>query len=328
MNHRRALSSALCSLAALALIPLAASAAPAGPPIKITQTQNTLEITIDGKPFTTYRFNPTPDDPEWHRPYFFPVLSADGVDLTSDQWRLQQAQPDAAAKKKIDHPWHRSVYIAHGDINGLDHWTHKSGEKKLQNHLKFTQLDDTGFIEELAWEGKEPGKPVLTEVRTVRFLAYADGARSIDVTTKITAASGDAVFKVKPLNVSGVEAGWLAVRVNPSISAAKGKHVITSSAGVKGEKDSRLKPADWCDYSGPIGDKTYGVAEFDHPANPGHPTPFHVREFGMITHIGIHDWTLKAGDSQSFRHLLLFHPGDAASAQLDERYKEFAAPAR
>jgi hypothetical protein len=208
-------------------------------------------------------------------------------------------------------------------VNGLDHWTHKEVK---QQHLKFTKVAGDTFVEELAWEGKEPGKPVLTEVRTVRVIAYDDGARALDVTSVLTAASGDAEFKVKPLNVSGVEAGWLAARVAPSISAGvkDGKSKITSSARASGEKEAREKPADWCDFSGPIDGKIYGIAEFDHPSNLGHPTPWHVRAFGLITHIGTHDWTLKAGQSQTFRHELLFHAGDGASAKLDERYKEFA----
>jgi hypothetical protein len=295
----------------------------AAPEVKIVQAKDSLEITVGGKPFTTYRFAATPLDQAWHRPYFYPVLLADGVEVTSDQWRLQQRQPDEAAKKKIDHPHHRSVWISHGDVNGLDHWTHK--EVKEQ-HVKFSKVEGDTFVEELAWEGKEPGKPVLTEVRTVKVIAYDDGARALDVTSVLTAASGDAEFKVKPLNVSGVEAGWLAARVAPSMSDGikGGKSKITSSSGATNEKTAREQPATWCDFSGPIDGKTYGIAEFDHPNNPGYPTPWHVRAFGLITHIGTHDWTLKQGQSQAFRHLLLFHTGDGASAKLDERYKEFA----
>ena len=297
----------------------------AAPSIKLTQSPTALEITIDDKPFTTYRFAPTPEDPAWHRPYFYPVLLADGTEITSDQWRLQQKQPTEAAKKKIDHPHQRSVWVGHGDVNGADHWTHKEFQ---QRHVKFTRIDPDGFVEELTWDGKEgPDKPVLTETRTVKIIAYADGARGIDVISTITAANGDAVFKVKPLNVSGVEAGWLAARVAPSISdAVKSSPAnITSSAGTKGENQTREKPETWCDYAGPIDGKTYGIALFDHPNNPGHPTPFHVRAFGLLTHIGTHDWTLKANQSQSLHHRLIFHTGDAKSANLDQRYKEFAA---
>lgn len=297
----------------------------AAPVVKIEQKPEALDITIDGKPFTTYRFAPTPDDPAFHRPYFYPVLSDDGVELTSDQWRLQQKQPTEAAKKKIDHPHQRSVFVGHGDVNGADHWTHKDKENEQQRHLKFTAVGPDSFTEELTWDSKEPNKPLLAETRTVRIIAYDDGAHAIDVTSKLTAVNADAVFKVKPLNVSGVEAGWLAARVAPSISDAIKDHKsqITSSAGATTEKEARQRPATWCDYSGPIGAKTYGITLFDDPKNPGSPTPFHVRNFGLLTHIGIHDWTLKQDQSQSIRHRLLFHNGDAKSAKLDERYREF-----
>ncbi len=317
---RNSIRLSLCALCALA------ANLQAAPTVKITQTPTALEITIDGKLFTTYRFAPTPDDPAWHRPYFYPVLSTDGVEITSDQWRLQQKQPTEAAKKKIDHPHQRSVFVGHGDVNGADHWTHKDKENEQQRHLKFTAVGPDSFTEELAWDSNEPNKPLLTETRTVKIIAYDDGARAIDVTSSLTAKNGDAIFKVKPLNVSGVEAGWLAARVAPSISDGIKDHKsqITSSAGATSEKEAREKPATWCDYSGPIDGKTYGIALFDHPTNPGSPTPFHVRNFGLLTHIGIHDWTLKQDQSQTIRHRLLFHIGDGKSANLDARYKEFA----
>jgi hypothetical protein len=289
----------------------------ANPTIKIAENKDTLEVTVDGKPFTTYRFNPTSDDPDFHRPIFFPVLADDGTAYTSDRAR------ETAGKAKREHPWHRSVWIGHGDMNGIDHWSHRDNDKKLQRHVKFDSISDDGFVEELTWDGKEEGKPVVTEIRTVKFIAYEDGARAMDVTSKLTAASGDVVFKVKPLNVSGVEAGWLSARINQVIPDSKqGK--ITSSAGATNEKSAREMPATWCDYSGKINDKTYGIAEFDDPKNPGHPAPFHVRQFGLITHLGTLNWTLPDGQSQTFHHRLLFHPGDGASAKLDERYKEFA----
>jgi hypothetical protein len=308
--HRSVL---LCVLCASAVNSFAGS-----PAIKVTESKDTLDITIDSKPFTTYRFVEQSDDPDYHRPYFFPVLAADGTAYTSDRAR------ETAGQAKREHPWHRSVWVGHGDLNGLDHWSHRENDKKLQRHVKFDSISDNGFVEELAWEGKEEGKPVLSEIRTVKFIAYDDGARAIDVTSKFTAASGEVVFKVKPLNVSGVEAGWLSARINEQIPQGKqGK--ITSSSGATDEKSARTLPANWCDYSGPIDGHIYGIAELDDPKNPGHPTPFHVRQFGLLTHLGTLNWTLKDGDSQSFHHRLLFHAGDAANAKLDERYKGFVA---
>ncbi len=313
MNHpRRTLSVLFCALCVSTVNSFAAT-----PQIKITENKDTLDLTIDGKPFTTYRFNPTPDDPDFHRPLFFPVLADDGTGYTSDRAR------ETAGQAKREHPWHRSVWVGHGDMNGIDHWSHRDNDKKLQRLSSSIQSPAMGFVEELTWDGKEEGKPVVTEVRTVKFIAYDDGARAMDVTSKLTAASGDVVFKVKPLNVSGVEAGWLSARINEQVPQGK-KGKITSSSGAADEKSARSQPAVWCDYSGPIDGKMYGIAEFDDPKNPGHPAPFHVRQFGLITHLGTLNWTLGDGQSQTFHHRLIFHPGDGASAKLDERYKEFA----
>ena len=114
------------------------------------------------------------------------------------------------------------------------------------------------------------------------------------------------------------------VRMAKTIGVADGGGTIRNSEGGVDEAGCFRLPARWCDYSGPIGEKTYGIALFDDPKNPGSPTPFHVRDFGLLTHIGIHDWTLKQDQSQSIRHRLLFHNGDAKSAKLDDRYREFA----
>src|SRR5438105_1880437 len=71
------------------------------PAIKIVEGKDALEITIDGKPFTTYHFNPTADDPEFHRPYFFPVFSSDGVQMTADRAK------ETVGQATREHPWHR-----------------------------------------------------------------------------------------------------------------------------------------------------------------------------------------------------------------------------
>src|SRR5436853_5930899 len=109
-------------LAAIIFLSSARLFAAAGdaPVIHIAQSEQTLDVTIDGKPFTTYRFAQASDDPEWHRPYFFPVLSTNGVALTADRDR------ETIGQAKREHPWHRSVWVGHGDVNGIDHWSHRA----------------------------------------------------------------------------------------------------------------------------------------------------------------------------------------------------------
>src|SRR5258708_7717505 len=99
----------ICFVACLvSCIPKIAAAAPA---IKISEAKDSLDVTVDGKPFTTYRFAQMADDPEFRRPYFFPVLSADGVPITADRDRETMGQ------SKREHPWHRSVLLVHRHVH-------------------------------------------------------------------------------------------------------------------------------------------------------------------------------------------------------------------
>jgi hypothetical protein len=303
----RTLPAAL-ALAAIAAVCSAQTTRPAA--IAITQDKTELRITIGNAPFTTYRFAPTPDDPHWNRPYFFPVLAADGTEVTSDQQR------EALKNPKVDHPHQRSLWVGHGNINGADHWLDK---KYQQRHLAFTSITPDSFTETLAWDGDGPD-PVLTETRTVRVIAYPDGSRALDITSAFTAPGADAKFTCKPLNVSGVEAGLCSVRMaKPLLDNPAATKKITTGSGASTEKDARSAPAPWCDYSGLINDKPYGVAMVNWPQNPGGDTAWHVRLFGLLAHIGPLTWTLPKGQTATFRHLVIIHAGDAVAAHINDK---------
>ena len=73
------------------------------------------------------------------------------------------------------------------------------------------------------------------------------------------------------------------IRTHPALrlrgSVAKGKAV--NSGGISG-KSVWGKRAEWVDYWGKIGKQTVGVAIFDHPSNPRHPTWWHARDYGLV----------------------------------------------
>ena len=91
--------------------------------VKLTQDATSVKVTIDGKEFTTYHFL-AGDDANFHRPFAYPVNAADGQLVTSDQ---EVTNPK-------EHPHHRSFWVAHGSVNGIDHWAHKGHR---QRHVKF-----------------------------------------------------------------------------------------------------------------------------------------------------------------------------------------------
>jgi hypothetical protein len=291
-----------------------AAAATAGT-VTIQQHDTDLVVQIDGTPFTTYRFAPTPDDPHWQRPYFWPVLMADGTEITSDQTRVAEKDP------KTDHPHQRSIWVGHGDVNGANHWTRSLQQ---QRHVRFTKVEGDTFVEELTWDAKDapPTSPVLTETRTVRFFAYQDGARAIEIASEFTAPNGNVNFKCKPLNVSGVEAGLCSVRVaKPITDGPDTAKWITTSAPASGEQEARQKSAAWCDYTGLIHGQKYGIAMVNWPKNPGGDRPWHVRKFGLLAHIGPLNWMLPDHTSATFKHLIILHKEDPDLAAISVKAK-------
>jgi hypothetical protein len=318
----------LCSI----VFGTATRAAAAAADVKIIQADTHLDVTVGGQAFTSYWFGKR-DDRIFVRPFFDPVLAAGEVDVTADQYALKQKDPTNA---KIDHPHHQSLWVGHGDVNGVDHWMlgkDNKGEKSAkQRHIKFDAIESDGFVEELVWDDND-AKPMLNEVRTVKFAAYPDGSRAIDLTSAFTPADGPVTFN------DTKEAGLMAVRmagqiaVDPTITQSTGK----GGEKMAGEKETWGQRADWCDESGKIDGKPFGVAVFDAPANPRHPAYWHVRAYGLLaanifglsaydknTPKGAGNLVIEKGITVTFRHRAVIHTGMATDAKLDEKYKEFA----
>jgi len=85
-----------------------------------------------------------------------------------------------------------------------------------------------------------------------------------------------------------------------------------------------------------IGDTGYF---FDHPGSFRHPTPWHVRTYGLFTANPFGSkaldktrpsvaFELAAGERLKLRHRFLFHTGDTKSAKIAEAYTAYAKEAR
>lgn len=309
MKHLTALFAAILLIAAA---PLSA----ADSDVKLKEENGRVIVTVGEKPFTVYHFGDAEGRP-YVRPYFYPVRAADGVEVTSDQ-----------VVSGGDHPHHRSLYVAHGDVNGADHWSFAQKPEPKQRHVRFSKLDGDTLVQELEWESKGGGEVLLRETRTVRFFAFDDVQRGIDFTLTFAPTSQRVTFG------DTKEAGLCAVRVKKSISD---KPTLTNSRGQAGEKQVWGKPAEWCDLSGPIDGKPYGVAVLDHPKNPRHPATWHARDYGLLAAniFGLHDFdrklkkgtgdfVIEPGKTATFRYRVVIHTGDAKAAKLDEKFREFA----
>jgi hypothetical protein len=170
------------------------------------------------------------------------------------------------------------------------------------------------------------GSTLLVENRTMTFPS-SPTLRIVDFDISLTAAD--------KVTFGDTKEGAFAIRLADALAEKKGSGKMVSADGKQGMKDIWGKRSNWVDYAGTIDGEQLGVAIFDHPSNPRHPTYWHARDYGLFALNPFGQkafdpaqeeshWVLEAGQSLRFRWRVVIHPGDAASAHLADLYKDFA----
>jgi hypothetical protein len=297
--------------------------------IHFKQSQDTIEVYFGGKLFTRYNFGR-----QRAKPYFYPVYTTNGVAVT-------RGYPmDPKAGESNDHIHHKSLWVAHGDVNGADIWSEERGHGR-QIHAGLQVSGDT-LVETLDWVDKD-GRKLLSEKRTVGF-GGTGVCRYFDFTIEFQASDGDVKFG------DTKEGGLVSVRVTTTMDAAKNGriensegHVFSAQGGTTGPCTTSSageptwgKRARWVTYTGPAEGKPCGVTILDHSKNLRHPTYWHVRGYGLFAAnpFGISYFTddpkqngshvLKKDDRLTFRYRVLVHDGVLTKDTIDKAWQEFA----
>jgi hypothetical protein len=300
---------------------LTAASRAKGAGVKVSEVGEKLRVEVNGKLFTEYNFKDAPF------PYFYPVIGPTGVNITR-HWPMKEGKDEAQ-----DHPHHRSLWFTHGEVNGHDFWQGRNDRIVHDEFLKVSSGRKVGIIKSQNKWVAANGKVVCTDTRTHRFYNSAPGGdgQMMDFEITIQASHGKVVM-------GDTKEGSMAIRLAPTmrVEGKVGKGHIVNSEGHR-DKKTWGKRAAWCDYYGPIEGRIVGVAIFDHPQNPKHPTWWHVRDYGLFTAnpFGVHnfegkpkgtgDITIGAGESLTFKYRLYFHKGDEKQAKVAEHYREYAA---
>lgn len=294
------------------------------PRVRIHETNQVVQVELDGRPFTQYHFR------EVSRPFLYPILTSDDRHMTR-RWPQEEV-----AGEERDHPHHKGLWWAHGDANGVDFWSEgkDAGRTVHQSFAEIASGNESGVISSRnRWIAKD-GKIIASDERSMRFHAPKGDQRWVDFTITIFASHGDLVL-------GDTKEGSMAIRIAESMRLKQPKGVagqghIVNSEGVK-EGDTWGKRAAWVDYTGPVEGKTVGVAILDHPSNPRFPTWWHVRDYGLFAAnpFGVHDFekkdkgtgnlTLPAGQSTTFRYRFVFHPGSTDKTLLEKAFQTWSA---
>lgn len=297
--------------------------------VKITELDGKMRVEIDGELFTEYIFKGAP------HVYFYPVIGPGKIPMTRN-WPMKEVEGE-----ERDHVHHRSLWYSHGAVNGVDFWAETGRAGKIV-HDKFLEVksgEESGVIRSMNKWVAPNGDVVCTSEQTFRVYARPTNERLFDFEVTLKAGEKEVVF-------GDTKEGTMAIRLAETMPSRpnkfnKGKlggQVVLSTGATNDAAWG--KRGEWCDYYGPVGGKTLGVAIFDHPQNPRHPTWWHVRYYGLFAAnpFGIHDFEtadkkpkgagdmkIAPGQSVTFKYRFYLHEGDEKQARVAERYKEFAA---
>ncbi len=289
--------------------------------VKIDDVDKKLRVEINGELFTEYNYQ----DPEAVIPYFYPVVGPTGANVTR-HYPMKKGENEAT-----DHKHHRALWYTHGSIGGADFW---HGGPEAIVHEKFLEVGggrDVGVIKQQNKYVDKNEKVVCRDTRTHRFYPpLADGGRMMDFEITFHASEGKVVL-------GDTKEGSMAIRLAPTmrVEGKVGKGHIVNSEGVR-DRPAWGKRAKWCDYYGPVEGETTGVAIFDHPSNPKHPTWWHVRTYGLFAAnpFGVHNFENKekgvgdikipAGESMTFKYRIYFHKGNEKQGKVEQHYRKYA----
>ena len=289
---------ALTVLAGTLGLGVAAFAAPAkGVQVVPNEAQRRVDITMDGAPFTSYIWPTT-----LKKPVLYPLIDADGITVTRG-YPLEQRPGE-----RVDHPHHAGLWFNYAKVNGFDFWNNSEAIKP-ENRAKMGTILHTKIVStksgaksgelvvESVWITGED-KQILTE--TTRYIfSLRNGARVIDQEVTLTAL-GHVVFADEKDGLLGLRvARWLEspaekggifmdsngnptkVDSVPADATNPATGVYLTSEGKTGEAAWGTRGR-WCSLTGHTGSHTVTIAIFDQPKNPGYPTYWHARGYGLF----------------------------------------------
>ncbi len=297
--------------------------------VKLERSPHQVEVTIDGKPFTTYYF-----DPAIAKPYLMPLRTASGTVVTRD-FPVKNDASKGNPKASAFEPHQRPLYFGHGDMDGLDFWQEPTFDHyysdhghQAYGHMVLKSVEEVaGQTIRARFTLNDPSNRVIAE-ETQSFMFSGDNhTRVIDCEFVLYATAG-------PLDIGDTKEGTFGIRLVPELSAPLGK--MLNSNGAKGEKAIWGKPADWVDYEGMISGKRVGIAVFDAPSSFRHPTTWHARAYGLFAAnpFGAREftgdpskdgsWSVPEGKSVTFRYRVLIHEGEFGPAEIAAAYSKYA----
>ena len=303
-----------------------------------------VDVLVDGAPFTSYIW-----PSEIKKPVLFPIRAASGVIVT----RGFPLAPRPG--EHVDHPHQVGLWLTHEDVNGLDFWNNSTAipaERAprmgtiLQRAIRAVRSGAGSGTLDVTTDWVDSRGHALLREDTRFIFGAAAGRRSIDRLTTLTALRDSARFRDQ-------KDGFFGMRVaraleQPEVYTDASGHATNvpvldntgvtgryhSSEGLSGDSVWGTR-ARWVTLEGDVHGKPVTIAILDHPRNPGFPTYWHARGYGLFAAnpLGARifsqgkdslDLRLAPGQSTTFRYRVLILDAHASPDEIEREYSAFA----
>ncbi len=292
--------------------------------VSVTQNAQSVSISIDREPSSTFWYGP-----EITKPYLYPLRTAQGVNVLRS-WPMEDRPGDPH-----DHIHHRGVWFAHADVNGVDFWnSDPSYHNPKMGRIVVSKIDriasgaKSGTIDaQLSWLDPD-GLELIHESRKMTFHSGSPRFTDFEIT----------VIARRKVNFGDEKDGVFGMRVAAALQEPKG--IMLGSSGCHMEAECWGKRGNWVDVSGVVEGRMTGIAVFDHPGNPRFPTYWHARGYGLLAAniFGVKAFTkdpeadgnltLEPGESLHFHYRIVVHSGTAVAAGIALIYNNWAGSDR
>jgi Methane oxygenase PmoA len=325
------------------------SAGPDRVSVVVNEQNRRVDIMIDGKLFTSYIWPPA-----LKKPVLYPLRTARGTIVTRG-YPLEQRPGE-----RIDHPHHAGLWFNYENVNGLDFWNN-SDAIKAENAPKMGTIVQRAIIS--AKSGPQQGeldvesdwvtfekKVLLNEHSRFVFRGGPD-FRSVDRITTLRALDETVSFPDE-------KDGMLGLRVIRALEIPSDKPEVYTDASGRATTVAKLdntgvngtyltsegKKGDaawgtrgrWCNLSGLVGDEPVTITILDHPENPGFPTYWHARGYGLFAANPLGqkvfsngkeelNFSLAPHASVTFRYRILISSAILTPQATEAAYKDFVA---
>ncbi len=250
-----------------------------------------IDVFIGSGLFTSFLY---PDSLE--KPVLFPIYDAGNTIVTRGfPMNPRPGEP-------TDHPHHLGLWFTYENVNGLDFWNNSyaipAKKKSLYGWIKTDSILEIsgGHFGQLVYHANwvNQQNKILLEETTRYVFSGSGGVRIIDRITELKAVD-DVLF-------TDAKDGLLGLRLAHELqipshadqqftdnkgnitivkkdSAANGNYI--TSEGRQGDSAWSTR-AVWCKVYGKMGNDSVSITIMDHVGNPGYPTFWHARGYGLF----------------------------------------------